>query len=285
MAELDALVRASDVAMLLTDTREARWLPALLCAAHGKVCITAALGFDSYVVMRHGGPPPPTGEEEKEDEGADDDDEERRRQQRQRQRKKKQKQRNNSRRRLGCYFCSDVVAPTDSTRDRALDQQCTVSRPGCAPVAGAIAAELAAAVLAHPRGVWAPPPRDGEAEERNGTSGSSSSEEDEDDLDLPLGEAAHMVRGRLGAAFSQRAMVAEAFAGCTACSARAVGAYRSRGAAFVLDALRDPRSLEALTGLDELHASAAAMVASEEEEEEEEEGEGGKSGDEEWTEL
>jgi len=287
VAELDALVQRNDVVMLLTDTREARWLPALLCAAHAKICITAALGFDSYVVMRHGGPPPSAeeeaeeenaGEEEETEEGEGADEDERRRRRRRRDRRAKEKRNN----RLGCYFCSDVVAPTDSTRDRALDQQCTVSRPGCAPLAGAIAAELAAAVLAHPLGVRAPPPR----ERRGGSDGGggSPSSSDGEDLDLPLGEAAHMVRGRLGACFAQRAMVAEAFDGCTACSSRAVAAYVSRGAGFVLDALRDPRSLEALTGLDELHASAAAMAASSSSEGEGEEG-GGKKEDEEWTEL
>ena len=51
-------------------------------------------------------------------------------------------------------------------------------------------------------------------------------------------------------------MVAEAFDGCTACSSRAVAAYISRGAGFVLDALRDPRSLEALDG-----AGRAARVS------------------------
>ena len=87
-----------DVVFLLTDTREARWLPSVLCASYNKIAIDVALGFDSFLVMRHGAAPDVDGHPTDS--------------------------------RLGCYFCNDVVAPLNSTADRALDQQCTVARPG-----------------------------------------------------------------------------------------------------------------------------------------------------------
>lgn len=75
---LQKLVHDHDVIFLLMDTRESRWLPTVMGKAEGKIVMNAALGFDTFVVMRHG---------VRLDQGRDQE--------------------------LGCYFCNDVVAPAD----------------------------------------------------------------------------------------------------------------------------------------------------------------------------
>lgn len=75
---LHKLIEEHDAIFLLMDTRESRWLPTLMGKAAGKIVLNAALGFDTYVVMRHG----VTAED-------------------------------GSAATLGCYFCNDVVAPGD----------------------------------------------------------------------------------------------------------------------------------------------------------------------------
>ena len=78
---LQKLINEHDAIFLLMDSRESRWLPTLISKASDKLVMNAALGFDSFVVMRHG----------------------------------TQDSRNSSDE-LGCYFCNDVVAPADVSR-------------------------------------------------------------------------------------------------------------------------------------------------------------------------
>jgi ubiquitin-like modifier-activating enzyme ATG7 len=80
--KLQDLIASHDAIFLLMDTRESRWLPTVMGKAAGKIVLNAALGFDTYVVMRHGMKPGAESEAKGEVE-------------------------------LGCYFCNDVVAPAD----------------------------------------------------------------------------------------------------------------------------------------------------------------------------
>lgn len=75
---LRELILQHDAVFLLMDSRESRWLPTVIAKAEGKLVMNAALGFDSFVVMRHG-----MGDRQRR--GHD----------------------------LGCYFCNDVVAPSN----------------------------------------------------------------------------------------------------------------------------------------------------------------------------
>ncbi|TFK52716.1 E1-like protein-activating [Heliocybe sulcata] len=118
---LETLVEQHDAVFLLMDSRESRWLPTVLGAAKGKIVMNAALGFDTFLVMRHGA-------------------------------------RGGGEGRLGCYYCNDIVAPADSLTDRTLDQMCTVTRPGLASIAASTAVELLAGLVQHPDGVRAPAP-------------------------------------------------------------------------------------------------------------------------------
>ena len=152
-----------DVVFLLTDTRESRYLPSLLCCLSNKLCINIALGIDSLVVMRYGEgkregteqvslydffydsiiaqypslkesyPSPKiqyiysTNELHVNDKNAH----------------LLSVNRPNS----SCYFCSDIESPTDSSSFKTMDESCTISRGGLAYIASGFGVELYISLL------------------------------------------------------------------------------------------------------------------------------------------
>lgn len=199
------LVDEHDAIFLLLDSREARWLPTVLGNSKNKIVINAALGFESYLVMRHGCINPDKSLEEQ------------------------------YTGRLGCYFCNDIVAPTDSTSDRTLDQMCTVTRPGVALMASALATELFVSILQ--------------------TRQKQHSEHIVVDRSNILGSLPHQLRGFLHN-FDLLKLSSNNFKCCTACSVPVIEAFNAGGWEFVKESLNDSTYLENLTGLKKFHEDA-----------------------------
>ena len=212
--KLEEMIKEHDVVFLLMDTRESRWLPTLLCAVYSKLCINAALGFDTFMVMRHG---LLVSSDSQSNDGSSC----------------------LPGSRLGCYFCNDVVAPTDSTRDRTLDQQCTVSRPGLSMIASALAVELMSSVIQHPDGGLAP--------------ADSNVDQEESDTGSALGLVPHQIRGFLSR-FQNVLPASERFDKCTACSDVVMEEYKRNGFDFLCKVFNTSNYLEDLTGLSQLYA-------------------------------
>ena len=235
--KLQELVDAHDVIFLLMDTRESRWLPTLMGKASNKIVMNAALGFDTYVVMRHGAAP---------EDGSEDT--------------------------LGCYFCNDVVVAADvshppdktkksqpthtsqSMKDQTLDQQCTVTRPGVAAIASALLVEMLTSILQHPKKHHAPAPIP-----NPGTTGSAATYEREP-ADHALGIVPHQIRGFLSS-FQNMVIHGRSYPQCSACSKPIVDAYKAEGWEFVKKALASRDYVAELSGLAEVQRLAEAASA------------------------
>ena len=164
--------------------------------------INVALGFDSYLIMRHS-------------HNGDD---------------------------LGCYFCSDVVAPIDSISDRSLDQQCTVTRPGLAPIASGLAIELLISYL-----------------QRHKTN------------KLCNEPIPHQIRGYLYDFKNICIQPTAAYNHCAACSPQIMQEYKNKKWQFILKALNEPKYVEIVCGLNKLKDNLSDIDIEWDEESEDEE--------------
>ncbi|XP_062564500.1 ubiquitin-like modifier-activating enzyme ATG7 [Armigeres subalbatus] len=227
LEKLESLIQDHDVIFLLTDSRESRWLPTMLAAYYKKMTINAALGFDSFLVMRHGSqsnsyvPQNVKVDGFKEVLGSQ----------------------------LGCYFCNDVVAPGNSLKDRTLDQQCTVTRPAVACMASALAVELAVALLQNNA-------RDGASAYYKTSNNAGNVEDIPEDI---LGIVPHSIRGNISV-FSYLITATERFSQCIACSKQILEKFDREKRSFVMDALNSAKILEDVAGISSLTCSVEEMI-------------------------
>ena len=237
---LDTLVQEADVVYLLTDTRESRWLPTVMCSAYNKILINAALGLDSWLVMRHGA----AGTGDRETAEADTE-----------------PSINNIPYRLGCYFCSDVVAPENSTKNRTLDQQCTVTRPGLALIASSMAVELMVSLLHHPKRISAPAPKNTNNTNTQYSPTISTNNSDVAAASSTLGIIPHSIRGSL-VSYTMMTPTIPAFQYCTGCSKTVTDSYLADKMNFVQQSCQttDGSYLEEVSGLTAFRLAAAEKL-------------------------
>ena len=228
--QLHKLIDEHDAVFLLTDTRESRWLPTVMALATNTPLINAALGLDTWLVMRHG----PSASS-------------------------LSNVTTTNNQKLGCYFCNDIVAPENSTRDRTLDQQCTVTRPGLAPIAASMATELMVAIFHHQLNHCAPAPE----ASRNGSGSGAYAPADDGTCasSTALGLLPHQIRGTV-VTYTMMTPTVPAFPSCTACSEHVIKEYQKGGFDFVKCVCNDVDGsyLESVSGLAGFREEAARKI-------------------------
>nr|POE47985.1 ubiquitin-like modifier-activating enzyme atg7 [Quercus suber] len=275
---LQDLIDKHDAIFLLMDSRESRWLPTVMGKTAGKIVINAALGFDTYVVMRHGlsrGPLIiPTARVESQEGSVTHHSTD----------KNTLSQPAGSNlisaapviseppveEELGCYFCSDVVAPADSMKSATLDQQCTVTRPGAAPLASSLAVELLVSITQHRLKGRAPAPTPSKVGSANQIQPAPPTDPSLPDSH-PLGTVPHQLRGFMST-WQTIQIKGQAYDCCAACSPKILQAYHNDRWAFVKRAINEKGFVEEISGLAEVQRRADEMDAEVEWDESDEEG-------------
>ncbi|KAM0721017.1 hypothetical protein Q7P37_003302 [Cladosporium fusiforme] len=273
--KLKELIDENDAIFLLMDTRESRWLPTLMAKSAGKIVINAALGFDTYVVMRHGqrqlantkadGPAESSAISNADDipspikKAASDPIEppKSRTFSSEKRHSRSPPARDGEGEELGCYFCTDVVAPANSLKSATLDQQCTVTRPGCAPLASALAVELLVSITQHRLKARAPAPTPPAPSGGSGYNTILPAPPTDPSLpdSHPLGTVPHTLRGYMST-WQTINVVGKAYDSCAACSPKILGKYEDEGWDFVKKAINEKGYVEEVSGLAEVQRKA-----------------------------
>lgn len=140
-------------------------------------------------------------------------------------------------------------------KDRTLDQQCTVTRPGISALASSCVVELLVNVLNSKCGYdycnYSTVGFFNVLQFRPWSAASIKSDPSER-TESEMGLVPHQIRG-FQTHFSNLLISGQAYDKCTACSKLILDEYKENGLNFVLNALNNTNYLEDLTGLSEMH--------------------------------
>ena len=160
-----------------------------------------------------------------------------------------------------------------SLKDATLDQQCTVTRPGAAPLASSLLVELLISILQHPLKAHAPVDPSKLAPPASPTPSHPSLPPP---FVHPLGIIPHTIRGYLNN-FSNIQVEGKPYDCCSACSEKVLAHYVEDPWGFVERALNEKGWVEEMSGLAEVQRKAdeaAAAIDDWDDEGELDEGEG-----------
>ena len=136
---------------------------------------------------------------------------------------------------LGCYFCNDVVVPRNSSINKTLDQQCSITRPAVSNIASSLSVELLVALL-HSKDLIETP-ADNYKQNKNNSE---------------LGLIPHQIRGNISNMKFQLP-ISKPYEFCSCCSLKIINEYKKDKYNFLTQVLNNPDYLENISGLKQLY--------------------------------
>ncbi|CAD7093167.1 unnamed protein product [Hermetia illucens] len=154
---------------------------------------------------------------------------------------------NNGTKQVSNETAENLLNLFQSLRDRTLDQQCTVTRPGISNIAASYAVELLVSILQHKYKELAP---------------AYYAVNNQKDVSIPeglLGILPHSIRGMLGT-FENILPATAKFSQCVACSQIVLDEYENRKIDFLFDVFNSTKYLEDLTGISTLAVCDSEII-------------------------
>ncbi|SBS83690.1 autophagy-related protein 7, putative (ATG7) [Plasmodium ovale curtisi] len=157
-----------------------------------------------------------------------------------------------------CYFCNDMHPPSDSLSYRTIDEKCTVSRCGISTISSSISTELLMSLTQHPFYFFAPHTEEDKYiyhDHGNITNYENVKETKKKETSNAfvscLGATPHIITFNL-ANFTTKKLFCDAFEKCLCCSENVIRHYQQDKMGFIKNVISDSLILERITNIGEL---------------------------------